>query len=200
MAKKTSYHHGDLRGALLDAAKATLESTGVHALNLRTLARGLGVSEAAPYHHFRGKDGLIAALAEQGFRTLAARMDAASRRAQEPSEQLREVGRAYVQFALDEPGWFRVMFGAHIANLPDDLVPREAGGEVYGHLQRCCAAVAEAQGRPQRAVSMERAAWSVAHGVATLLLERELRPQETGDMANDVVDAVLDVVIAGIER
>src|SRR5512144_1083100 len=104
------YHHGELRNALLTTALRIVAEEGVAALTLRDLARRLGVSHGAPAHHFPDRASLLAALAGEGFlqlsETLAsATVDPARGRA----ARLRAAGRAYVAFALDHPGSFRVM-------------------------------------------------------------------------------------------
>src|SRR4051812_36803257 len=97
-----TYHHGNLRPALLRAASKTLEKEGAGALSLRDLARRAGVSHNAPYRHFRDRDSLLAAIATEGFRQLG---DALRGRAG------KEMGAAYVRFALEHPQQFRLMFG-----------------------------------------------------------------------------------------
>ena len=76
--KKGTYHHGNLRRVLLDSALAMVEKEGPHGVSLRAVARLAGVSPAAPYRHFSGKEGLLAAAAEEGFRALEQKMDSAS--------------------------------------------------------------------------------------------------------------------------
>src|SRR5258706_6813060 len=107
------YHHGDLRDTLLQSALELLESEGIDALSLRELARRVGVSHAAPSHHFPDKRALLAALAAHGFATLADEMDrAATRAGRDPVRRLTATGVAYVRFALAHPRLFRLMFGS----------------------------------------------------------------------------------------
>ena len=72
--KKFKYHHGELRSALIEAAVDILATSGMENLSLRVLARATGVTQAAPYSHFRNKDDLLAAVAETGFQRLALQM------------------------------------------------------------------------------------------------------------------------------
>src|SRR5258708_321301 len=98
----STYHHGDLPAALLKAAGKALEQKGIASLSLRDAARRAGVSHNAPYRHFPHREALLAALAAEGFALLAERL----RGRQGP-----ELGVAYVQFALQHPQRFRLMFG-----------------------------------------------------------------------------------------
>jgi AcrR family transcriptional regulator len=101
------YHHGDLRRALLAAARKIMEQEGPLGLSLRAVAREAGVSPAAPYHHFRDKAELMAAVAKEGFEALGLAMAAA--REEEPEDALTAMGVAYVVFARENPTLYRVM-------------------------------------------------------------------------------------------
>src|ERR1700730_16243005 len=105
-----TYHHGDLRAACLSAALELLEEGGATALSLRAVARRAGVSPAAPYRHYADRESLVSAVAAVGYRALAARFAGAAP-PPSPPEQLARVAIAYVQFALERPALFRIMFG-----------------------------------------------------------------------------------------
>src|ERR1700752_1113561 len=107
---RAPYHHGDLRAACLRAAMELLEEHGETALSLRAVARRAGVSPAAPYRHYADRDALISAVAAVGYRELAERLAAAHPSPSTPV-QLAGVAIAYVQFALERPALFRIMFG-----------------------------------------------------------------------------------------
>src|SRR5919206_3833931 len=98
----STYHHGNLRPALLRTAAKTLEKEGIGALSLRETARRAGVSHNAPYRHFPDREALLAALAAQGFAMLGEQLR---------GKPGREMGEAYVRFALEQPQRFRLMFG-----------------------------------------------------------------------------------------
>lgn len=115
-ASKTSYHHGNLREALIDAGLGLLESEGAAALSLRQLARHVGVSQAAPYHHFPDKNGLLAALAAEGFRRAASTLRAATLKHPTLERRVRGLMAGYVRFAQDSPELFRLMYGPVIQN------------------------------------------------------------------------------------
>ncbi|GAA3063438.1 TetR/AcrR family transcriptional regulator [Streptomyces roseofulvus] len=154
--ERGTYHHGDLRQAVLTAALDVIAADGPGALSLRDLARRAGVSHAAPAHHFGDRTGLLTAIAAQGFGLLA---DALAGGA-----SLADRGRRYVRFAADHPAHFQVMFAPALlrADDPDLTAARErAGAELR-------AGVTVPAGRDARATGI--AAWSLAHGFATLYL------------------------------
>src|ERR1700693_5459913 len=112
MKPPNRYHHGDLPRALLDAALHIVETQGTEALTLRAVARRAGVSQAAPYRHFASKEAILAAVAEDGFRSLIAAMrESVATCGEDPLGRLRAVGLGYVTFATSHPSHFRVMFG-----------------------------------------------------------------------------------------
>jgi AcrR family transcriptional regulator len=108
--KKRTYHHDDLRRALLDAALAHLRLGDVTTLNLQVLARAAGVSRGAPYHHFADKVALLAGLAEEGFERWLTQAQAIVARELPPSEALAALMQAWLDFASRHPEHYRVMF------------------------------------------------------------------------------------------
>src|SRR5918998_1668160 len=110
-----SYHHGDLRRALLASAAEAIAESGPAALSLRDLARRAGVSHAAPAHHFGDKAGLLTALATEGYDRLADALDGARER----TGSLLEIGVAYVAFAVGNRAHFDVMFRPDLVSADD---------------------------------------------------------------------------------
>ena len=106
---RSPYHHGDLRAACLRAAMELLEEGGATALSLRAVARRAGVSPAAPYRHYADRDALISAVAAVGYRELAEQL-AAAHPSPSTADDFGAIAVAYVQFALQRPALFRVMF------------------------------------------------------------------------------------------
>jgi AcrR family transcriptional regulator len=151
----STYHHGDLRAALLQAAGEILEKEGLVALSLREAARRAGVSHNAPYRHFPDRDSLLAALAAQGFDLLRAELD------QRPAGSM---GLGYVEFALSYPQRFRLMFGGQL-RVGDYPELRAAGEESYSKLQKAFDSLGS------DAPLAAAAAWSLVHGLAHLILD-----------------------------
>jgi AcrR family transcriptional regulator len=101
--QKTSYHHGDLRHGLMEAAMTLIDIRGRHALTMREAARRAGVSEAAPYRHFANLDELLGAVAIEGYEMLLADLEAVS--------SMKALRETYLAFAADFPGRYELMFG-----------------------------------------------------------------------------------------
>lgn len=161
------YHHGELREALLDAAEAQLARRGAQALSLRDVARGAGVSHAAPYHHFAGLPELLAALAERSFRQLGAAMQAGvDAHPADPRGQLLAIAAAYVEFARRRPARFRLMFGPVLASRAQHPgLDREA--ETAFRVLLDAATRFDTAAGPLLALT----GWSLAHGVSHLSLD-----------------------------
>lgn len=190
------YHHGDLRRVLLRAASEAITEHGVASLSMRDLARRAGVSHAAPGHHFGDKAGLLTALATEGFEQLAKAL-ATSRLA---SNSFLELGVTYARFAVTRRAEFEVMFRTDLyhAGDPGVLAARaRAADALYAAVADLpdstrADAPAGSPARPARAGAGEQAspdvraaglaAWSMAHGFATLWLSGAF-PDRTGDPA-----------------
>ena len=181
-----SYHHGDLRRALLDATASEITRVGVADLSLRALARATSVSHAAPTHHFGDKRGLLTALAAQGHRRLAAELGAV--------DVFLEVGVAYVRFAVANPAHFEVMFHPDLLHRDDpDLVAAAAASRAV--LQTGAGRMsAGTDGSVPNSEPAALAAWSLAHGLATLHLTGNIPP--TADLA-ELTRSALRQLFAG---
>ncbi len=158
------YHHGNLRRAVLDAALDVIADQGPGAVSLRDLARRAGVSHAAPAHHFGDRAGLLTAIAAEGNGLLAESLEAAA--------DLADLGVRYVRFALAHPAHFQVMYQPHLlhADAPELAAARD---RVDRTLRTAIAALPEPDRGPDPE-SARLAAWSAAHGFATLALSGSL--------------------------
>jgi AcrR family transcriptional regulator len=169
---RKTYHHGSLRRTLIEVAVNVIAKRGVDALNLRELAARLGVTAAAPYHHFPSRRDLLAGIAEEGFEKfealLIAERDAAPLDA---TARLEALGRGYVNFAVANPGYFRVMFHGD-ANASG---PTQPGLRGFHILQDAVVACQEAGVAPQGdPAPLVLTAWSAVHGFATLWVDGAL--------------------------
>ena len=173
-AKKTSYHHGRLREALLAAALELVREQGAAALSLREVARRAGVSHAAPAHHFGDKAGLLTALAIEGFRLFAeAQRAGAARGGDDPQSRFGWLGWAYVMFAAEHRAYFEVMFRPELLRR-DDPELAQAGLAAYQVLLDHVRAALGGAATEDELALRSTVAWAHAHGLAPLWLDGNL--------------------------
>ena len=200
MSSKTpdTYHHGDLRQALVLAATQIVEEQGVLALSLRGVARAAGVSQTAPYHHFQDKEALLATVAETGFRDLAIDMEKATDAAASSGAILEALGVAYVLFATSNPGRFRLMFGPQIADKTCYGSLLEVSAVSFNLICEGVGARMKEVGAPlEDLMANTMSAWSSVHGLATLINDAGFNPETMGaksieDLAHHVTASLID--------
>jgi len=175
-----TYHHGDLQAQALERAAAMVTRDGVEAFSLRRLATELGVSHTAPRHHFGSREGLLTALAAQGYGLLGDALAAAA------PDGFAEVGAAYVEFALTHPGHFAVMHAPGLVD-GDDPDLRRASRRTAEQLTGGVAGTLT--GDPEQVAVAAVAAWSLVHGIATLTLSGALDElsARSGENRHDLV-------------
>lgn len=198
MADKPNYHHGDLRNALLAAALDMLETEGLETLSLRRVAARVGVSHAAPAHHFPTLRALLTALATIGFERFDTAMRAArDAAAHDPASQLRAAGQGYLAFAEANPALFRLMFTTTRIDWSDPGLIA-AGDASYAQLAEVCAPAAERLGigDPDGRAALERLVWSAAHGRAHLAIDGKIPPGAEAPGAIDLTDLLLGRAMA----
>jgi AcrR family transcriptional regulator len=188
-ASKAAYHHGDLRAACVRAAMELLEEGGEAALSLRAVARRAGVSPAAPYRHYADREALVSAVAAVGYRELAERLAAAHPSPSTP-EQLAGVATAYVQFALDRPALFRIMFGEPCDRDNDERVAATAAVSLY------LREIVQRSFPHADADAMATAIWALAHGLAFLHLDGKLDARSPTVVADRVTAAIQALLTA----
>jgi AcrR family transcriptional regulator len=194
---RESYHHGDLRAALLEAAHLIITEQGSAELSLRAVARRAQVSHGAPAHHFRNKAGLLSAFAAQGFRRMAASIAEveAERRPRTGPDRLAVTGRGYLRFALSSPAQFAIMFDTPALDVEDPAY-LQASADCYRLLTEALAAcVAEGRLPAAEAPLAAIAAWSMVHGFASLWIGGRLRARAPGREAQDLSDRVVELFV-----
>jgi AcrR family transcriptional regulator len=201
------YHHGRLPEALIDAAFRLARTQGPDAVVLRAAAREVGVSHNAAYRHFADRDALLRAVCERCMAELARLMEARIAAVADDTDpaaaawgRLAATGRAYVEFATTEPGWFRTAFA--VPRALGHLRPGEGAGDSgrnpYQLLGACLDDLVATGGLPaERRPGAEIAAWSAVHGLASLLIDGPLRDLPAADRAA-AMDKVLSVVSGGL--
>ena len=191
--RKTAYHHGDLRQALLAAAETELAERGGEGFTLRGVAKRAGVSHAAPAHHFKDTNAMLTALAASAAERFAGALrDRQARAAGDARSRLVAIGVGYVEFALGNPALFRLMFGSQRPDARDPHLDHHASAafmilvEGVGAL-RGDDPLASARGRADVA-----AAWSVVHGIANLLIAGRM------GFIKPMLDADFEATVAAI--
>jgi AcrR family transcriptional regulator len=201
----STYHHGNLRPALIEAAAELARTQGPDGVVLREVARRTGVSHNAAYRHFADRDALLAEVATLGMNRLG---EAMQRRLEEVTiddpkerhaEQLRAVGRAYVDFALAEPGLFKVAFAgadAEPAAAPGSDVP--AWVNPYDLLNRVLDDCVESGSvAPERRRGAEVVCWAAVHGFSVLHLDGPLHDLPAAERTT-TLEVMLDHISRGL--
>lgn len=171
---RKSYHHGDLKRALIDAALALVVEKGSKGFTLSEAARRAGVSVAAPYRHFADKADLLAAVAEQGFVDLRGALIEANT-SSDPKEVVIDLSQTYVHWAVTHPDYYQVMFGGDVSKAErPGLV--SAGKAAFDELLQAVIRCQQA-GWHQMSDPMEVAGaiWTLAHGTASLSISGDMR-------------------------
>jgi AcrR family transcriptional regulator len=172
MAEK-SYHHGDLKNALIQAAIKILADEGIQELSLRKVAREAGVSHSAPYAHFTDKQALIAAISTDGYKKIYERINAIMERyPDDPLRQFIETAWAYVSFGYEEPDHFKVTFSGSVEREREYPALVEMTQKTFDMLRqlilRCQAAGLIDSGEPDL---VALTVWGLVHGFVSLLQE-----------------------------
>jgi AcrR family transcriptional regulator len=185
---RPGYHHGDLRAVILTEAARQVAECGADQVSLRELARGAGVSHAAPAHHFADRRGLFTALATQGFQQLTqALIDARG--------YFADAALAYVRFAIEHPGHYQVMFNKSLLDVSDnELAAAEAAAGA--ELSRGVATLRDPNAHADPA-GAQLAAWSLVHGFSMLWLNGAVNAQIRDTDPMDTVMRIATMLFEG---
>ena len=189
----------DLRQRILDTAEAVLEEAGVAALSMREVARRAGVTHQAPYHHFADRETILAELVTRGFDELTRRLARANDRAAQDGRRtlVIESGAAYVGFALDHPGVFRIMFRPDVCDPTRFPEAMAAGDRAHGELGRLVRLMHD----DRYTEALASGYWAQVHGLACLFVDGPLGQHLPGTRerrahAREVLALMADGVLA----
>ncbi|GAA4528882.1 TetR/AcrR family transcriptional regulator [Amycolatopsis samaneae] len=189
-----SYHHGDLRAALLDAAESLVRERGADGWSLREVSARIGVSPSAAYHHFESRDALVRTLSWRVLAGLGEQLGRAAAHARgqraDPQARLIALGRAYVRWTQRDPAVAGLVFGAHRGE-PESPVSPHPHDVLVAELDR----LVDAGGLPASSrPGAEFVLWPALHGLAALLGDGMMRlegSRDVGSQAERLVRAVL---------
>jgi AcrR family transcriptional regulator len=195
-----SYHHGNLKEVLLEAARKLIEEHGAFGFSLTEAARLAGVSPAAPYRHFRDRDALLAEVARSGFERFAARLGMAwNNGVPTPLAAFDNLGKAYLAFAREEPASYTVMFETGLRpGTEGETIP--AAERAFDVLQRAatalCRRLPESERPPLKLISLH--IWTISHGVATLFAQGGLAARKVPMTAEEILESAMLIYLKGL--
>ncbi len=173
---KTSGKESELRGRIIKKALELIDKKGLDGFSMREVARELGVSHGAPYRHFPDKDALISQITVEGFLILSKYLNNAFTQEISPVEQLAEMGRQYLEFALSHPDYYRLLFDikkyAKTECLPED--PESIAGNATFELLENQIRKISSEKTPEEISADALIVWSSVHGLAMLLMSGNL--------------------------
>jgi AcrR family transcriptional regulator len=182
---------GELRERVLEASVKLIEEEGLSALSMREVARRAGVSHQAPYNHFADREAILGAIAEQGFIMLGDAMTRAHTKDKAPWQAIEDIGRAYVDFACARPAHFRVMFRPELVDIENCPGAKAEGDRAFNVIVEAMHDAVRA-GLPAlpSVEALVTMAWSLAHGLACLILD--------GPLAMKLPNAAREAHIEGV--
>lgn len=189
LSVRKGYHHGNLRDALIEAARQLLAERGAQGFTLVDAARRAGVSAAAPYRHFRDKEALLAEVALGGFKDFAERQKGALAGHSDPIAAFRAMGLAYLAFAQDEPGAYAAMFMGNHAGALSEAVPDNGFAALVKALRPL---VGDPPPKGLDPLKLACQVWALSHGVAML--------SASGQLQGGFGVKPHDLLLEGVER
>ena len=168
--RRATYHHGNARSALIEAAASLLEASGAAGLSLRQLAEHAGLSRQAPYNHFADKAALLAELVREGFERLGTATRATAAPDLSPPEQLAKAAEVYIAFGQEQPALFRLMFGREFVNPAEHPAVLAAAAAARTELSVIIGTMVS----PVEVPATTLVAWSLVHGYTNLCVEAGL--------------------------
>lgn len=197
LTAKKSYHHGDLRRALLETATQMINEDGVDAISMRKLAERAGVSRTAAYHHFSSKQELLCAIAMDGFQRQMKAIDIAGGN-EEFREQLRRLVRSYVEFSAENPEYYELMLGGNIWRTGEATEELKNIGDIAFRNLRNQVAIWQEHGFIDETADnlrLTQVIWCSAHGISRFIIDGVYVHKTALDA---ICDATVDALVDGL--
>jgi AcrR family transcriptional regulator len=198
--EERGYHHGNLREALIQAARDLIKEKGPAGFTFAEAARSAGVSAAAPYRHFRDRDALMADVAREGFQRFEAMLTTGWANGKpDAMTAFNNVGRAYLAFARAEPAYYAAMFESGV---PPDAHPelRAAGDRAFGVLRLAAETLVSSlpAGKRPPALMMSLHVWSLSHGIASLFSRGDSGRRALPMSAEELLESAMLIYLQGL--
>ena len=174
--KEKKYHHGSLRTHLLETAVRMISQQGLHKVTMRALSEAVGVSRTAAYRHFKNKSDLLSAVAEEGFAKLTRRFQEINANTYMDSfVRFQLIGLQYIEFAVNFPGYYRLMFGDAIVQQEKSSKLLQAAQLAFSELQKSVE-ICQKERRIKQTdpLLLANTVWAWAHGLSMLLIDGQL--------------------------
>lgn len=198
---RRGYHHGNLREALIDAARAQIADKGVHGFTLAEITRTLGVSPASVYRHFPSREALVGEVAHRGWADFALVLARAAGSVADPVDAFRAMGRAYLAFARAEPGAYAAMFAPPAATGGPIEDPDGSGSDAFAALLYAIGrAMPKARALAADAKLVALQVWALSHGVAALESAGRLPAGPGMPTAEEVLAGGTEALVRGQSR
>jgi AcrR family transcriptional regulator len=200
LSSRKGYHHGNLRDALIEAARHLLKERGPQGFTLVDAAKLAGVSAAAPYRHFRDKEALLAAVAVDGFKDFARRQQGALKDQNDPLAAFRAMGLAYLAFAREEPGAYQAMFMSKLGHGGPSPAQEPPAGGFDALLQGLKPLIGDPPPQGLDPIALACQVWALSHGVAMLSASGQLDSHFGVDAQALLVEGVERLVTGAMAR
>jgi len=199
-AESANYHHGNLRLALLTAALDQIKERGVEKLSLRGIARAVGVSQTAPYRHFKDKNQLLAEVAAQAFSDLHQATSSNINNTQGASKNIKTIGMAYLSFAIANPEKYKLMFGSSIQNRRNYASMIEASEQSFQVLIRQVErGIEEGDFLSGCPMILANTLWTQVHGMASLIIDGFYQDRELPMPFEEFLHAQINIATRAIQ-
>ncbi|TGK86170.1 TetR/AcrR family transcriptional regulator [Leptospira montravelensis] len=190
--KRTSYHHGDLKNTIIKTCHKLLQKKGAADFSLREVANLSGVSHAAVYRHFQDKEEVLEILSSIGFDKLGSLQKKVSQNPKNPDEYFVKLGLVYIQFAIKNPNYYRLMFQTKRSN--ETSILKRSKLKSYAILVRGCRFYLKTKRRKENHRSFSLMAWSLVHGYSNLSIETDFPETESKTLKKTKLEMAEDIL------
>lgn len=190
--KRASYHHGNLKNTIIKTCHKLLQKKGATDFSLREVANLSGVSHAALYRHFQDKEEVLEILSSIGFDKLGSLQKKVPQNKTNPDEYFVKLGLVYIQFAIKNPNYYRLMFQTKRSN--ESLILKRSKLKSYAILVRGCRFYLKTKRKKENHRSFALMAWSLVHGYSNLCLETEFPDTESKTLKKSKLEMAEDIL------